>query len=104
MSTKLLFRALPNLKKLKYDVKVIPVSITYERLWEASYLANEMVSGQFQDINMYQMFKKISETRASKLGKQIVKYCDPIDINEFIAGQKSQSVEALSLNLSQRLY
>lgn len=47
MSTRLLFHAYKKLNLLKYDIKVVPVCITYERLFEASYLSNEMVSGQF---------------------------------------------------------
>lgn len=46
-SIKLLLKSVHNLKKLKYDIKIVPVSMHYDRIFEASYLANEMISGKF---------------------------------------------------------
>lgn len=100
MSTKLVIQALSKLKMLKYNVKIVPVCITYERIWEASYLANEMISGRFKNINSYELWNRVSSTRPAKLGKQIVKYCDPFDLNDFVNAQKKQTTEYLSKKLS----
>lgn len=65
-------------------MKVIPVIITYDRIFDASYLANEMVSGEFTQINMVQLLKQIYQYNNDKLGKIIVKYANPIDIDDFV--------------------
>ena len=46
-SIKLLLKSFKNLKKMKQDIRVVPVCINYDRLFEASHLANEMISGKF---------------------------------------------------------
>lgn len=47
-SVKMLLHSFNNLKRLKYDIKIVPVCINYDRLFEASYLANEMISGKME--------------------------------------------------------
>ena len=90
----MLLNSFHNLKKLKYDIKVVPVCINYDRLFEASYLANEMVSGKFSNTNMYDLTKYIFSMRKGKLGKVFVKYAEPIDLNEYVMkhGGKKEDV------------
>lgn len=80
MSTKLLIKSFHNLQKFKYDIHVVPVCINYDRIFEASYLANEMISGKFKNMNMTQLINHIYSMRKGKLGKVFVKYADPIDL------------------------
>lgn len=83
-SIKLLLKSYNNLQKLKYDIKIVPVCINYDRLFEASYLANEMISGKFTNINLYEMSSNIMKMRRGKLGKVFVKYAEAIDLSEYI--------------------
>ena len=46
-SIKLLLKSFKNLKKMKYDIRIVPVCINYDRVFEASNLSNEMISGKF---------------------------------------------------------
>lgn len=87
-SIKLLLKSYNNLQKLKYDIKIVPVCINYDRLFEASYLANEMISGKFTNINLYEMSSNIMKMRRGKLGKVFVKYAEAIDLSEYILTQK----------------
>ena len=99
----MLLNSFHNLQKLKYDIKVVPVCINYDRLFEASYLANEMVSGKFSNTNMYDLTKYIFSMRKGKLGKVFVKYAEPIDLNDYILKHGAQK-ENLALQLSRDLY
>jgi len=44
-SINLLMKIYKNLSMLKYDIKLVPISIAYDRIYDASHLANEMISG-----------------------------------------------------------
>ena len=77
--------------------------INYDRLFEESYLANEMVSGKFSNTNMYDLTKYIFSMRKGKLGKVFVKYAEPIDLNDYILKHGAQK-ENLALQLSRDLY
>ena len=58
--------------------------INYDRIFDASYLANEMISGEFQNMNMAELMMKIANMREGKLGNAFVKFAEPIDLNEFV--------------------
>jgi hypothetical protein len=48
----MLIKAQRKMVALKYDIKIVPVCVNYDRIFDQSYLATEMISGKFQDINM----------------------------------------------------
>ena len=100
-SIKLLLKSFNNLTKLKHDVKIVPVCINYDRIFEASYLANEAISGQFSNLNLSELMQNISGMRKSKLGKIFVKYSDPIDLHDYFSKNKGPD---LALKLTHDLY
>ena len=59
MSIKMILRTHAKLQKLKYNIKIVPVCINHERLFEASHLANEMISGEFQDVSFIELLYNI---------------------------------------------
>jgi glycerol-3-phosphate O-acyltransferase len=50
-SVEWVLRACMNLPKL--NLKIVPVSIQYDRLFESSQLTNEIISGKLQDLNLF---------------------------------------------------
>ena len=80
-SVEWILRAHQNLKSHKYDIKIIPVSIIYERLFDANLLASEMISGQFGELNLFQLLNIIYQMPRNKLGNVYVKYSEPIDLD-----------------------
>ena len=42
---KILLKSFENMRKLKYNIKIVPVCINYDRIFDSHYLANEMISG-----------------------------------------------------------
>lgn len=99
----MLIKAHQKLVNLKYDIKIVPVCVNYDRLFDQSYLATEMISGKFQNINMTQLLKKIYDMRKGKLGKVFVKYGEPIDLTTYIE-KHNGSKESVSLTLTRDLY
>ena len=83
-SVKMLIKSFFNLQKLKFNVKIVPVCINYDRIFDSHYLANEMISGRFRHLNMPELLVRIYNKRKGKLGKIFVKYADPIDLNSYI--------------------
>lgn len=43
-SLKWLIKTFNNLKRLKFDILLVPVCLNYDRIFEASFLAKEMIS------------------------------------------------------------
>ena len=78
--------------------------INHERIFEASHLANEMVSGAYQDIPLLELLHNIFSMRQGKLGKVFVKFCEPINLNEYVEQHKQLSQPDLQLKLTRDLY
>ena len=79
-SIKILLKSFENLQKCKYDIRIIPVCINYDRLFDSSYLSNEIISGKYQDFNFAELVYNVSKMNYGKLGKIFVKYAEPIDL------------------------
>lgn len=45
MSIQMLLKAHKKMQSLKYDIKIVPVCVNYDRIFDHSYLATEMISG-----------------------------------------------------------
>ncbi len=60
-SIKILLKTFENLRKGKYDIKIIPVCINYDRLFDSAYLSNEVVSGQYKNFNFGQLMFNIQK-------------------------------------------
>lgn len=52
-----------KLQRLKYNIKLVPVCINHERIFEASNLANEMISGAYQDVSLLELLQNIFSMR-----------------------------------------
>jgi glycerol-3-phosphate O-acyltransferase len=72
------------MQKLKYNIKIVPVCINYDRIFDSHYLANEMISGEFRHLNTAELMVRTVNKRKGKLGKIFVKYADPIDLNSYV--------------------
>lgn len=81
---KILLKSFENMRKLKYNIKIVPVCINYDRIFDSHYLANEMISGKFRHLNTPELMKRIYNKRKGKLGKVFVRYADPIDLSAYV--------------------
>jgi glycerol-3-phosphate O-acyltransferase len=82
---KSLIKSFLDLRKLKYDFKIVPVCINFDRIFESSYLANEIITGQFKPgTKLVNVLYQILQSKKEKLGKCFVKYVEPIDLREYL--------------------
>ena len=65
------------------------MSINYERVFDESLLASEIVSGEFEDLTAFGLFKKIYTMPKNKLGKVFVRYAEPIDLDSYVEQNKA---------------
>jgi glycerol-3-phosphate O-acyltransferase len=74
----------------KYNIKVVPISLMYDRIFDSGLFAKEILSGKFEDMNVFELLKTVYKMPAGKIGKIFVKYHDPIDINQYVRERQAQ--------------
>ena len=62
----------------------MPVSIEYDRIFDSDSLMTEISKGETKGTRLVDRIKNIVKMRKQKLGKIIVKHCDPIDLNTYV--------------------
>ena len=81
-----------QLKKMKYNMHIVPVSINYERIFDVRYLAEDTIQGHFKpQTTFFNLADKIYKMRSGKLGKVFVKYSEAIDLNEYVKAFKNST-------------
>ena len=112
---KFLLKSYLNMRKLKYDFKLVPVCINFDRIFESSYLANEIITGEFKPgTTLAKVLYQIIQSQSEKLGKCFVKYTEPIDLRDYLLkrgvsddtlhDETQFNFEALSMQLTSDLY
>lgn len=85
MSVRWLLEAFQFFSKISgKNIVIVPVMISYDRKFEASNLATEMVSGVKKDYTFYTSLSKIYSIDEDGLGQIYVKYLKPINIEEWL--------------------
>lgn len=79
-----ILKSFEKLKTMNLKFKIVPVSINYERLFDDSLLASEMISGKFKDISLLDLTRKIFSLPPNKIGKVFIKYAEPIDLDKYL--------------------
>ena len=102
-----------NLQIYKQNIKLIPVCINYERVFEEQYLTTEAITGKMQpETTFISLMQKIFTMKPGKIGKIFVTYGQEIDLKKYVAdftgkgGEESAPIdfENLSMKLTQDLY
>lgn len=99
-----ILRAAINPELSSYNIKIVPVTITYERQYDSALLTHEMISGKKVDYNAFQTIKRIYQMPSNKLGKIFVKYQEPIEVKSFIAKNKAATFEEKAFKLTTLMY
>ena len=92
------------MKVKNLNFKIVPVTINYDRIFDEALLAQEMVTGEFEDMSTFDVFKKIVNGPKNKLGKVFVKYSEPIDLKNYLEQNKKQSLNETAMQLTQHMY
>ena len=89
---------------------IVPVMVSYDRIFEHHNLTSEMVKGQGQELSITEYIKRMHSFKKDQLGAVFVKYLEPIHVKDFInnkAGAKELDIGTqlqASFKLSQELY
>mmetsp|Transcript_3084 Transcript_3084/g.4719 ORF Transcript_3084/g.4719 Transcript_3084/m.4719 type:complete len:505 (-) Transcript_3084:698-2212(-) len=84
-SVRMLLAAHEDFKQRGLKVKVVPVSINYERILEGTYMTNENQGRDLLDNDRIHTFmKKLKTLPKGRVGKVIVKYLEPIDLDQYV--------------------
>ena len=85
MSIRWLLDAYSNLTKLKSNIMIVPVMISYDRIYEQGNLAREMITGERKDYNFAGTMKQMFFTKENSLGEGYVRYLDPINLENYLS-------------------
>jgi glycerol-3-phosphate O-acyltransferase len=69
----------------KYNIYIVPVSISSERIFDSKLFADEILSNKANDYNLASLLKLVYDMPTGKLGKTFVKYGDAILLNDYYA-------------------
>lgn len=56
------------------NIKIVPVTISYDRFFDWNFLAQELISGHKARITLGSFLKQIYDMPTGKMGKVIVRY------------------------------
>lgn len=86
MAIRWLLEAYLSLYEAGKNIKIVPMVVNYDRIFESYNLATEMISGQKLNYNIFSSMKEIYSTKENSLGDIYVKYLEPIDLERFLGG------------------
>lgn len=59
---------------------LVPVMVSYDRIYEGLNISTEMINGEKRDYNFFTAVRKITSTGEDQLGNIYVKYLEPINL------------------------
>jgi len=77
---------------MTYNVKIVPVCINYDRIFDSEFFASDILTGQYKpETNLMNIVYKILKKREGQLGKVFVKYAEPIDLDTYVSDFAAQN-------------
>jgi glycerol-3-phosphate O-acyltransferase len=70
-------------KAQRKDIKFVPVTINYDRVSDGESFPLQLLGERVQRDSLYSIVQNFLAVR-KPLGKVIIKYCQPVSLNEFI--------------------
>ena len=65
---------------------IVPVMVSYDRIYEGLNIATEMIQGERRDYTLLSAGEKVWKTSENSLGHIFVKYLDPINLQQYCKG------------------
>ena len=84
---------------------IVPMMVSYDRIYEGLNIATEMMQGERRDYTLMSTINKIWSTSKNSLGHIFVKYLDPISLDQYFKGamQSSSDLENSAQQLTDHL-
>jgi len=84
MSIRWILHAYQALTGIANKIVIVPVMISYDRIFEHQNLATEMISGEKQDYNLMTTMWNIFKRKENQMGDVYVKYLNPVNVHAFV--------------------
>ena len=73
------------IKETDFNIVLVPVMISYDRLFEANYVAEGVFEGtKHPESSLTQLSRRVLMPQPNSLGNVFVKYLEPIQLKEYI--------------------
>jgi len=63
---------------------IVPIMVSYDRIYESINLATEMINGQKRDYTLFSSLKLQKQSRENVLGHIYVKHLEPINLGQWL--------------------
>ena len=84
LSCRWLLETFSELQHSGTNLMIVPLMISYDRIYESHNLATEMINGEKKDYTMWTSLKKLKSTPKDTMGHIYVKYLDPVNLDQFV--------------------
>jgi len=84
MSIRWLLETYQYLQQQGRNLIIVPVMVSYDRLYEGLNIATEMIQGEKHDYTFLSSLGKIYSTSPDSLGHIFVKYLEPINLEQYV--------------------
>ena len=82
-----LLAAYQSLTSLSDKITIVPVMMSYDRIFEHINMSKEMISGNKHDFNALSSLRSIHGRKENQLGNVYMKCLEPVNIREFLVQQ-----------------
>lgn len=82
-----------NLAVLNKNLMIVPIMVSYDRIFENLNLATEMVSGQNRRLRFHEAISKIYNLKPNEGGSYFVKYLEPINVKQYLQERGVETLE-----------
>lgn len=96
--------AYQNMPSVAQNIVIVPVQVSYDRIFEQINFTNHMVPPTQKSQNLNETFAKTMTFRKDQLGEVFVQYLEPIHLKDFFKQSASQQKEQISFELTEQLY
>ena len=74
------------------SVLIVPINVSYDRIYENRNLAIEMVNGEKQNYTMMNVLSKMFEMQPDTIGAVHIKYLDPINLDDWLQKPSNSTI------------
>lgn len=108
MAVKWLLDTYITLSLVNKNLTIVPVMVSYDRIFEIQNLSSEMVSGATRNLSFYEAISKIYNIGENQLGSVYVKYLEPLNVRQFLQERgmenlQPENIESEAHELTQEL-
>ena len=82
--------------KLKKSLTIVPIMISYDRIFEQGNLTQEMITGEQEDYTLKTTFQSLINAKLNSYGETYIKYLEPINMKSFLTDELK--IDSLSHN------